>query len=396
MSEKPVAVLLSPVLPEPGGSGRALRAWGWLQTLQRDYRVHVLVATAPGEGRAIAADYPAETVLPIAPAIVTAGRRRLLLTVLFPFSVLFYRRGVIDWLPCEPATLHALTASLDGQPVQRIVVFRLYLHDVAQLLVQRFPLARTELDLDDFESRTRLSIAGCLLRMRRYREALISGASALQFALLERFMSARYTSVYLAAAEDCQRFATRLSGNVACRPNTIGMPPSVMAPAPSSEICLLFVGTLNYAPNEEAVRDMLTGLLPELQSSGLRWRLTVVGRHASTALASLLNSTARVEFLGEVDDLAACYAAAQVVLVPVRAGGGTKLKTLEGFAHCRPVVSTAQGIRGLGAVPGQHYLPAHDPMQFAQAILQLAGDPALARRIAEAGWQLWHTHFRQP
>jgi glycosyltransferase involved in cell wall biosynthesis len=162
------------------------------------------------------------------------------------------------------------------------------------------------------------------------------------------------------------------------------------------EIRLLFVGTLNYAPNEEAVRDILRDLLPELGKSEPGWHLSIVGRHASPELESMLKATAQVELLVDVVDIAACYAAAQIVLVPLRAGGGTKLKTLEAFAHRRPLVSTQQGVRGLDAVAGQHYLPANDAKQFAAAILQLAGDPALARRIAEAGWNLWQMRYRQP
>jgi len=388
-------LLLSPVLPEPGASGRALRAWGWLQELQRDYRVYVLLPVAPDELPEITGDYPAEAVLAIGAAIVPARRYELLLTMLFPFSVLWSRRGVIGWLPCNAAVLQALTASLDGQPVERIVVFRLYLHDVARTLTARFPQARTELDLDDHESRTRLSVASCLLRMGHYREAIINCASALQFALLERLMPGRYKSLCLAAEDDCHNFSTRMSASIIYRPNTIAGPKNVVALQQSDETRLLFVGTLNYAPNEEAVRDILRYLLPELMRSGLRWHLSVVGRNASPELQSLLQAAAQVELLSDVDDIAACYAAAQIVLVPLRAGGGTKLKTLEAFAHRRPVVSTAQGVRGLRAVAGEHYLPARDAGQFAAAIVHLAGDPAMAVRIADAGWSLWHTRFRQ-
>jgi polysaccharide biosynthesis protein PslH len=73
------------------------------------------------------------------------------------------------------------------------------------------------------------------------------------------------------------------------------------------------------------------------------------------------------------------------VVVPLRAGGGSKLKTLEAFAHQRPVVSTGHGVRGLDVTPGVHYLPAESPAEFANAIARLAQDPALALRIAQAG-----------
>lgn len=396
MSHKPIALLLSPVLPQPGGSGRALRAWGWLLELQRDYRVHVLLPLGSNECMPVATDYPAEAIWAIGAAIAPVGRWQRLLAMLFPLLGLCWRGGVVDWLDCQPKALQALTAGLVGQPVQRIVVFRLYLHDIAEALATLFPQARVDMDLDDLESRTRLSVAGSLLRMGRYREALRTSASALQYGLLERYMPGPYQTLYLAAPEDCLGLSTRLARAVECRPNTVAAPRDLMPLSQGEEIRLLFVGTLNYAPNEEAIRDILRDLLPELLKSRLRWHLSIVGRHPSPELESLLKATAQVEILTDVEDLTDCYAAAQIVLVPLRSGGGTKLKTLEGFAHRRPLVSTQQGVRGLGAVAGQHYLAAQDAKQFASAILQLASDPALAKRIADAGWSLWQRQFSQP
>ena len=231
--------------------------------------------------------------------------------------------------------------------------------------------------------------------MGRYREALRSRAAALQYRLLERYMPGSYQTLFLAAPDDCARISTCLAQAVECRPNTVAAPQDFNAVLQGEEIRLLFVGTLNYAPNEEAVRDILRDLLPALGKSGVRCKLSIVGRHASSRLERLLRETAQVEFLSNVDDLAACYAQTQIVLVPLRAGGGTKLKTLEAFAHRRPVVSTPQGVRGLDAVAGQHYLPALDAVQFAEAILRLTRDPALVERIADAGWSLWHARFRQ-
>lgn len=395
MSKKPLALLLSPVLPQPGASGRALRTWGWLQELQRDYRVHVLLTGDDHECVSVTADYPAESVMAIGAATAPVGRWQRLLALLFPLVGLYKRGGVVDWLDCLPDALHRLTVSLESQPVQRIVVFRLYLHDFAQAFAARFPEARLDLDMDDLESSTRLSVAGAMLRMGRYRQAIRTTASALQYRLLESYMAGPYQTLYLAAPDDCARISTRLAQAVECRPNTVAAPQDFKAVLQGDEVRLLFIGTLNYPPNEEAVRDILRDLLPALGKSGVRCKMSIVGRHASPRLERLLREAAQVEFLSNVDDLAACYAQAQIVLVPMRAGGGTKLKTLEAFAHRRPVVSTPQGVRGLDAVAGQHYLPALDAGQFAEAILRLARDPALVERIADAGWSLWHARFRQ-
>lgn len=389
---RPIALLLTPVLPMPGGSGRALRSWDWLRTLARDYRVHVLLAGAEPHA-VIPRDYPAEAVWPL--RMAAAPRLHRTAGLLCPLLALVSRRFVVDW-PClshSDAIEDALRA-VSGEQVARILTFRLPLHDLALAASRAFPSAVTELDLDDCESRTRFSVAGASLRMRRWRDGLRGISAAIQYGLLERFVRGGYRTLYLAAAEDCRRMSTRLAETIAWRPNRVHLPPD-LPPAPGErELRLLFVGTLDYPPNEEAVLDLVNRLMPEL--SRLPWPATlcIAGSHASPALKRLLASNPCVEFIGDPDDLAALYATAHIVLVPLRAGGGTKLKTLEAFAHRRPVVSTRHGVRGLGAADGEHYLSAETPTEFAQAIERLARDRALADRLADAGRLLCERAFR--
>ena len=82
------------------------------------------------------------------------------------------------------------------------------------------------------------------------------------------------------------------------------------------------------------------------------------------------------------------YAASDVAVAPLFAGGGTKLKVIEAFGYRRPVVSTGEGVSGLLAVDGEHYVRAETSGEFAAAIAGLAEDPERARRLAEAGRQL--------
>ena len=391
-ARRPVALLLTPVLPMPGGSGRALRSWGWLRTLARDYRVHVLLA-ATGPHTAIQPDYPAEAVWPL--PVGAAPRLHRAAGLLCPPLALVSRRFVVDWQHAShPDALADVLTALAGEPVARILVFRLPLHEVALAASRAFPDAVTELDLDDLESRTRLSVAGASLRMRRWREGLRGISAAIQYGLVERFARGGYRTLYLAAEEDCRRMSTRLADAVAWHPNRVHAPPDLPPVSDERELRLLFVGTLDYPPNEEAVLDLVNRLMPELRRLPRPTRLCIAGSHAPPALKRLLEGNPGVDFAGDADDLAGLYAAAHAVLVPLRAGGGTKLKTLEAFAHRRPVVSPRHGVRGLGAVAGEHYLAAETPAEFAQAIERLARDRALAERLAEAGRRLCERAFR--
>jgi len=274
--------------------------------------------------------------------------------------------------------------------VEKIVVFRLYLHDIGLALSRRFPTASLELDCDDLESSTRKSVAAALLRMGKYRAAWRTFSSALQYRLIEGRISTQYRKIYLAAREDCILQQKNSVIPLDCRPNRIAVPKDVPPVGPGKPFRLLFVGTLNYPPNEEAVLELIKNLVPLLNAtlSGL-WELAIVGRHASPYLIQQLEKApAQVQWLDNVEDLTTIYAESHCILVPLKAGGGTKLKTLEGFAHRRPVVSTREGARGLDAINGTHYLQAETMQEFALIIRNLIQNPSTANQIGLAGWSL--------
>ncbi len=393
----PIAVLLTPVLPLPGGSGRALRAWDWLLELSRDHAVHVLVAAPTSGLPPLPPHYPAAKVRALGDVTRSTARWRRLTGLLFPPAALISRRFVLDWQVPAAGFAAAAGEGVAWSAVDRIVVFRLYLHDLGLCLSRLAAAAGMELDLDDLESQTRLSVAAALLRGRRYRAAARLFCSALQYRLVERAASRHYRRLYLAAPEDCRLLPRRASGGITCRPNRIRMPAEIPPPPAAGDLRLLFVGTLDYPPNEEAARDLALRIIPALRTRLHRpWRLVIVGSHASPALERILRGTAGLEFVAGGTDLSGLYAASHIALVPVRAGGGTKFKTLEGFAHRRPVVSTRHGVRGLAARADEHYLPAETAAEFAEAIHRLAADRPLAERIADAGWRLCQTGYSAP
>lgn len=123
-------------------------------------------------------------------------------------------------------------------------------------------------------------------------------------------------------------------------------------------------------------------MLPRLPSEG--WLLVVVGRGANPALARRLRLRPDIESLSDAPSLAPVYARAHLVVVLLYSGGDTKLKTVGAFAHLRPMMATAHGVRGLGLQPGFHYLVADDAAGFAAHLLRLWREPALARRLSSA------------
>jgi glycosyltransferase involved in cell wall biosynthesis len=101
-----------------------------------------------------------------------------------------------------------------------------------------------------------------------------------------------------------------------------------------------------------------------------------------------------VSLLGFVPDVTAELHASAAVVVPLRSGGGTRIKVLEAFAHRVPVVSTTVGCEGLGVEDRVHALLADDPDGFARACVRVLTDRPLARSLAGAAFDLYEERFR--
>lgn len=389
--KKPVAILVTPVLPSPKDSGLAKRSWGWLTTMVRKYRVHVLSLRNASDSNEIPENYPAERVWYMNVTVTTALRLLKVIGLMFPVASVWNRNLVTDWITLSSSAIlwNQMKACLSRERVQRILVFRLYLHEVAMKLSQLFPDAIQDLDMDDHESQTRLSVARSLVRLGRYYEAIRQLSTSAQYWSIERSLCGPYRRVYLASLDDCQNFSSNLGGAICHHPNQVKFNHYFPSAPNTKELTLLFVGSLNYPPNEEAVRFIVLKIAPELERQLFcRWRIFIIGKRASNKVRELMKKCKQAEYIADAEDLARYYAVVHIVLVPLNFGGGTKIKTLEGFAHRRPVVSTAHGARGIGAISGIHYIRAESGRDFAFAIKRLHQNRALADRIAENGWGL--------
>jgi len=109
-----------------------------------------------------------------------------------------------------------------------------------------------------------------------------------------------------------------------------------------------------------------------------------VGKNPPGALGALARD-GQVDFTGRVEDVRPSVRAAQVFVVPLRIGGGTRLKVLEALAMQLPLVSTRVGAEGLDLRAGEDLLLADEPQEFAEAVLALAGDRERAQRLAASG-----------
>jgi len=201
------------------------------------------------------------------------------------------------------------------------------------------------------------------------------------------------TAVSEAEADAARTLAPfRASRYIAVVPNGVdtgAYDPGARCPAPGR---LLYNGSLSYEPNCDAVMWFVQDILPRLSERVPEITLVVTGRYDPSAPEiQRLRANDRVRMTGFLPDLRAELAEAALCIVPLRSGGGTRLKILEAWAAGVPVVSTAVGAAGLAGEQGKHLrIAAEEPAAFADAVAHLLADPAAgealarnARRLAE-------------
>jgi sugar transferase (PEP-CTERM/EpsH1 system associated) len=153
---------------------------------------------------------------------------------------------------------------------------------------------------------------------------------------------------------------------------------------PREERHLLFTGSMDWMPNEDGILFFTEHVMPLLRHKVPGIRLSVVGRSPTARLIALTDDHDDIIVTGRVPDVRPWLARASAAVVPLRVGGGTRLKIYEAMAMECPVISTTIGVEGLTVRPGEHLLIADDPVGLANACARLLLDEDRATRIAEA------------
>ena len=148
---------------------------------------------------------------------------------------------------------------------------------------------------------------------------------------------------------------------------------------------LVFTGSMDWMPNEDGIVWFVNEILPRIHARLPDVTLTVVGRKPPAAIQALATRDPRLRVTGSVPDVRPYMEAAPVFIVPLRVGGGTRLKIFEALAMERALVSTTIGAEGLPLVEGRHALIADQPDAFAQAVVALLEDPARATQMGREG-----------
>ena len=156
----------------------------------------------------------------------------------------------------------------------------------------------------------------------------------------------------------------------------------------------LHLGAMDWTPNVQGVMWLKDEVWPLVNQAVDEACLKLAGRHMPEDFVS--DPHCGIVVLGEVENAADTYNAPCVVVVPVRAGSGMRIKLAEALAAGRPVVTTSKGMEGLPLQAGTHVLVADTTEEMAAAIVTILTDPPLAISLGKAGreWALEHLSHR--
>ncbi len=212
---------------------------------------------------------------------------------------------------------------------------------------------------------------------------------------LEAESARRYRHHLLCSQGDADTLRTRY-GALDCAVVPSGFDPETFrydpAAAPRASETLVFLGSMDYGPNVDGVRHFAHAILPRIQRERPATRFEIVGAEPAPAVRDLAGP--KVHLTGRVESVQPFLRRASVLVVPLRIGGGTRLKIVEALALGTPVVSTTIGAQGLGLEHGRHLLLADGEAEFAAATLRLLADPLEAARMGERGRAHVYEHFR--
>ena len=293
--------------------------------------------------------------------------------------------------------LRSLTRFIDG-PYDLVWYFGMRPFILSQGMVAG-PAVLDLVDLEDQKIAARSAIplgpsVGAAARLRRFGGHVFSAQESRRWRRLQ-VAAGRSAAVTVVCSElDARRAATTGIPRVEVVANAY---PDIAEPVGRIPVAepptVLFQGTLRYPPNADGARFLVREVGPRLRRLVPGARIRLVGTTAPGLEA--LADPPDVTLVGQVPDMATELSVADLVVVPLRFGSGTRLKVLEAFAQRVPVVSTTLGAEGLGVTDGKHLLLADTPEGIAAACARLLQDVELRAALVGAAHELFREHFAE-
>jgi sugar transferase (PEP-CTERM/EpsH1 system associated) len=381
-------LVLTPQFPSyPPHQGTTIRNYNLIAGLARHHAVHLLSFGNPGESQGSPLEDLCHSI-----QVVHAPQRTMRQRIT---NLVFSRLPDMAQRLPSASFRAALDATLDRERPDVVEVEGI---ELAQYLFQaadhRGGSGRPLLVFDDHNAEYVLQQRAFETDVRQPRRWIGAAYSFIQWQRLRQYerraceTADRVVAVSEADAEVLRRLSPGLDPIVV--PNGVDMEFYTTPVAPLAdesgpkEEDLVFTAKMDFRPNVDAVLWFAQEVFPLIRRESPETRLWVVGKNPHPRLAPLAGDPA-VALTGWVEDVRPYIAAAGVYVIPLRIGGGTRLKVLEAMAMGKAIVSTALGCEGFDLVRGQELVVADTPSEFAATVLALLRDPERRARLGRAG-----------
>jgi len=368
-------------IPFPCNTGKRIRTYNILKQLARYFAIDLLVHKNNADAEAMAAmrEIGVEPVVASSSIPAKSGPRFwwTLVGHLFgpyPYSVAsHYQAGYRQRLEELLSTRNYDLVHCEWTPYGRYLrqcplPWMIATHNVEFQILERFT--------DNMTGIHKLFYSLQARRMRRFEVAMFRLAHGLT-----------------AVSEGDAAFIERLSGR---RPTVVanGVDLEYFSPASGQADShqMVFTGSMDWRPNQDGLRWFLERIVPLLPADS-PWSCKLVGRNPPEWLSRMCGPEGFIDMIGTVPDVRPYVHRAGIYIVPLRIGGGSRLKILEALAMGKAIVSTTIGAEGLGLEDGRHLLLADSPEDFAAAIVRLAGDADLQASLGSAGRSFVERHY---
>lgn len=380
---------IAPQIPFPLDTGGKIRAFYQLRALARRYRVHV-VALGPRLSRKHASDPLWTDVHTRLASLRCVPRDGLSRTGNFAAGVRSFV-GALPWpvekyrSPAAAATIRTLCAETRPAAVH---FDSLHTFRFIDSIPAGIPVVLDEHNVEALILERMASVSSPWPRKR-----LIEG-QARKTDQFERQAARRADRVFLCSEEDRELLAERAGRRKGLEvvPNGVDLQRFDTSQLDADEVAGLaqvpnavFLGSMDWWPNDDGIRWFIDEIWPLARAATPGLVLRVVGRNPTAEIKALSGKNG-IEVLGGVPDVRPFMAAASVFVVPLRVGGGTRLKILEALGIRAPIVSTAIGCEGIDVEHGEHLLVADTPAAFAFEMKRVLEEPPLRASLRAKGF----------
>ena len=395
---KPNLLFITPVVPRETGNGLAMRAYHCLEVLAEKYDIHALIVRLRPEREVKPGNL--EFCRKVVCSRVNHRRHlpiffRHLLYKTSPRLFLLLLKQPSESVYVSAQRINSAAADFLAVRFDLIHVFRFYMVPFARPFLAHRPETPYQIDLDDVESQTRSRISCLHQQNGEHRAARLLSLEASIYAAMEKTELCKADNVivcsdkdkaFLAKATPCPR--------ITVAPNVVKLPQTRGSLISDARFSFLFVGTFGYYPNVDGIIYFCNEVLPLIRAAEHPpFVVGIAGAGMPAELRHMLQEIPEVALLGFVEDLSVVYADSAAVIVPIRAGGGTRVKVLEAFSYEKPVVSTSLGVEGLRVRDGETVLIGDTPELFAQQCLRIMKNPELRIRLGQNALQLVSSEY---